>query len=74
MLKKIRTGVFIGLLFLFSFTALDDITTGNEPDFVAEYMVLAGSGLLIAYSLSLKHEKKSGGKDYPGEGKGLKLA
>ena len=45
-----RMGVWVAAvgLLLISLAALDDITTGNEPSFTAEYMALTGSLVSLA--------------------------
>lgn len=57
-MKKIKKNwpliVTAGALFLLDFAALDDITTGNEPNFYLEYAILIISvfvfiGLAVIY-------------------------
>lgn len=61
MLKKIAKTAAVLVLLALDWVALDDITTGNEPDYNGEYMMLAASilifGLLII--LHIKKWKKS---------------
>ena len=49
MLKLARIGIAsaVLVLFLLDFAALDDITTGNEPDFYSEDGILGISLLLL---------------------------
>ncbi len=37
------------MMLLLDWAALDDITTGNEPNYIGEYGVLVVSGLVMAY-------------------------
>ena len=48
MKKKLLIGFLIIILFL-DFLALDDITTGSEPSFFLEYVVLGISILLLPW-------------------------
>jgi lipid II:glycine glycyltransferase (peptidoglycan interpeptide bridge formation enzyme) len=64
MFKKIATIIAILVLLALDWAALDDITTGNEPDYSGEYFVLVASvlvfGLLIfLYIKKWKKSKKS---------------
>ncbi len=57
MKKKMLIGVVILFLFL-DFLALDDTTTGNEPNFTGEYLTLILSGLVFAVSAFFLFKKK----------------
>jgi len=46
--KWLRRLLVMGLLLL-DWAALDDITTGNEPDYWGEYLVLAVSGVVFLW-------------------------
>lgn len=51
---------FVFLVMLLDFAALDDITTGNEPNYWGEWDILFASVFLfglIAYSRLVKSEK-----------------
>lgn len=49
-MKKVPL-VVIGLvaILLLDWAALDDITTGNEPNYYLEYLTLAGSVLIFGF-------------------------
>ena len=57
-MKKIIIGVIIATLLLLDWAALDDITTGNEPDYKGEYLTLIFSAIvfvgLITYWVKTK--------------------
>lgn len=64
MFKKVVKAIIILILLALDWAALDDITTGNEPNYNGEYMILAVSvlifGLLIfLYIKKWKKSKKS---------------
>jgi len=64
MFKKVVKAIIILILLALDWAALDDITTGNEPNYNGEYMILAVSvlifGLLIfLYIKKWKQSKKS---------------
>ena len=40
--------IIVGLLLL-DWAALDDITTGNEPNYIGEYWMLGVSGVIFVY-------------------------
>jgi uncharacterized YccA/Bax inhibitor family protein len=46
-LKKLFWYGVTGVILLFDYAALDDITTGNEPSHTTEYIALALSVVLI---------------------------
>jgi len=43
--------LFIVGLLLLDWAALDDITTGNEPDYIGEYLMLGVSLVIFSYLL-----------------------
>ena len=45
--RSLIAKISIILLLVFDWAALDDITTGNEPDYFGEYTVLAGSLIIF---------------------------
>ena len=49
--KWITRLVIVGLLLL-DYAALDDITTGNEPDYIGEYLMLGVSLVIFGYLLA----------------------
>ena len=49
MSKKLLLWLIIGDILLLDYTALDDITTGNEPNFMEEYAILILSALFFTY-------------------------
>jgi len=52
-MKKALLIILILLITLaLDWAALDDITTGHEPDFAAEYIVLVASIPILIFSLS----------------------
>ena len=62
-MKKPKKGIILILiisLLLLDYAALDDITTGNEPDYIGEYLTLVVSGVIFAGFLFwyLKQRKK----------------
>lgn len=57
MKKKLLIAVVI-LFLILDFLALDDITTGNEPNFTGEYLTLILSGLVFAGFAFLLFKKK----------------
>jgi hypothetical protein len=46
-MKKILSLALIAILLILSLLALDDITTGNEPNYYLEYAFLAVSIIII---------------------------
>lgn len=48
---------------MLDFAALDDITTGNEPTLLGEYLVLAGSIMVYAILGFLYIKKRKTKKD-----------
>ncbi|MFH1186889.1 MAG: hypothetical protein V1697_01800 [Candidatus Levyibacteriota bacterium] len=60
-MKKIILIISILVIFILDWVALDDITTGNQPNFSGEYLFLALSTpvLIFAIYLLLKRKKKS---------------
>lgn len=57
MKKLFLTGGIVIILFL-DWAALDDITTGNEPDYWGEYAILIGSVIIfIILGLFLRKRK-----------------
>ena len=46
-IKKLFWYAVTGVILLFDYAALDDITTGNEPNYTTEYVALALSVVLI---------------------------
>lgn len=46
--KRVIMGVVIGVLLLLDWAALDDITTGNEPNYSGEYFILIISVVIYA--------------------------
>lgn len=57
MRKIILTGIVLITLIL-DWAALDDITTGNEPDFFGEYLILIISIPVIIFAVYLFLKKK----------------
>ena len=56
-LTRLMIGTAVLLVLLLDYTALDDITTGSQPHFHAEYAMLAVSLLFfaaLAWALALK--------------------
>jgi len=53
MSKKTVVFTFIFMLLILDFTALDDITTGNEPSFVGEYLTLFLTFPIFGYMLGM---------------------
>ncbi len=47
-MKKLALYALGALIILLDMAALDDITTGNEPDYSLEYAILVVSALLFA--------------------------
>ena len=62
--------VWLGIvaLVLLNWAALDDITTGNEPNFIVEYTVVSGSVLLLAAWVALRWRRKDPEERRPGVG------
>ena len=46
--KWLKRLLVVGLLLL-DWAALDDITTGNEPNYMGEYLVLVMSGVIFLW-------------------------
>ena len=61
MFKKIAKLAFVLILLALDWAALDDITTGNEPNYIGEYIILAASGFVfgLLIFLHIKKWKKS---------------
>ena len=61
MFKKIAKLTFVLILLALDWAALDDITTGNEPNYTGEYVILAVSALVfgLLIFLHIKKWKKS---------------
>ncbi len=57
-LKKIGLIIFILVILLLDFAALDDITTGNEPTLFGEYAMLAASVVIFAVLIFIYLRKK----------------
>jgi hypothetical protein len=57
MFNKVTKITAILILLILDWAALDDITTGNEPDYSGEYFILAASALIFG-SLIVLHIKK----------------
>lgn len=55
--KKLLIGIVI-LFLILDFLALDDITTGTEPDFTGEYLILIISAFVFAVAAYLLFKKK----------------
>jgi len=51
MSKRILKFTFISVLLILTFTALDDITTGNEPTLAGEYLILFITFPILGYLL-----------------------
>ncbi|KKU12272.1 MAG: hypothetical protein UX19_C0003G0027 [Candidatus Woesebacteria bacterium GW2011_GWA1_45_8] len=51
-MKKFLLGTLVIGLLLLDFAALDDITTGNEPNLYGEYLILTASALIFGFFLS----------------------
>lgn len=47
-MKKVATVIAILVLLALDWAALDDITTGNEPNYIGEYLILVGSLVIFA--------------------------
>lgn len=58
-MRKILFIGFVIVVLLLDFAALDDITTGSEPSFFGEYLMLIGSlpFLVIAFFIYRKKSK-----------------
>jgi hypothetical protein len=50
-----------GATFLLDWAALDDITTGNEPNYYGEYVILALS-VLVFVALAVMYRRKNKAK------------
>lgn len=58
-MKKIALYLVAGLVLILDFLALDDITTGNEPDHTLEYVILAAS-VVVLFSIYYFGLRKKG--------------
>ena len=56
--KKILLRLLVVGLLVLDWLALDDITTGNEPNYIGEWSVLAGSVVVFGVLIWLKKKKK----------------
>lgn len=56
-MKKLLVTAGLVTLVLMDWAALDDITTGNEPDYWGEWMILIVSGVVLGW-LGLKRLRK----------------
>ncbi len=57
MVKKVSKTAFVIVILLLDYAALDDITTGNEPDYYGEYAILVISVIIFGF-LIFKFLKK----------------
>ncbi len=57
-MKKILLRLLVVGLLVLDWLALDDITTGNEPNYIGEWSVLAGSVVVFGVLIWLKKKKK----------------
>lgn len=48
-MRKKLIQLFIVIMLLLDFAALDDITTGHEPDYLGEYAILIISAVIFFY-------------------------
>ena len=53
-MKKLARWGFITAILLLDFAALDDITTGNEPDYSGEYAILILSVFIFVFLIYKK--------------------
>ena len=56
--KRIINVVLILIVLVLDFTALDDITTGNEPDYFGEYVTLIISIPLLIFLIPKLFRKR----------------
>lgn len=64
MVKKILI-ILIIIVFLLDWAALDDITTGNEPDYFLEYLIVFVSIPLLLTICYFLFRKKKNKIDFP---------
>lgn len=61
-MKKIKQNwvliLIAGAILLLDFAALDDITTGNEPNYTGEYLILTLS-VLVFVALAVIYRRKN---------------
>lgn len=60
MIKRIPKTAFIVVILLLDYAALDDITTGNEPNYYGEYAILVISAIIFGF-LVFKYLKRRNG-------------
>ncbi|HBL52372.1 MAG: hypothetical protein A3D24_03985 [Candidatus Blackburnbacteria bacterium RIFCSPHIGHO2_02_FULL_39_13] len=48
-MRKYVVALLVGMILVLDWAALDDITTGNEPNHAGEYAVLALSALIFIF-------------------------
>lgn len=58
-MKKWIVGIIVIVLFVFDWAALDDITTGSEPNYVGEYAVLLVSVIIYMF-IGIRWIKRGG--------------
>jgi len=57
-MKKICLWLLIIVLLILDWLALDDITTGNEPNYSGEYAILIGSLVILVFLWIMIRKKK----------------
>lgn len=61
-MKKAVVGLLIVIILLLDYAALDDITTGSEPDYIGEYLFL-GSSVIVLGLIGYMYRVVKAGKD-----------